>query len=516
MIISKEFFDQCSPSYQKAINDFEQKIADIEEQDGGDPEIKASLLKAHFVEFVANYYAPMDYWKRFYEFDLKDYKYYEENGITELYVYQRQHEKLFEHIKMHDSDKYLYVLEYVRRHDDFLFCCHSTAKHELQYPHSHLLHFFHNYEKDLTCPPSKELIQIYENMKLLYKKIKAAKDDVETWFKLLLEVGIEDFVVHVVEYRIACNLNDQKLWKLYIEYLKEISPKKMLKWYSKYCRFFLDDFEMKAKYETEMKEYGPVKLSWANLFEFEKGFLLDQNENGKSNENSGETNAEGSNESGEFEDSDEAIQNDENQEGQNVKDVTNKIASCEIYSRPLKDICAEFDVTVINQKFSMSKPIIKYLLENADHMVLQKLFKTCKYFFAKKLTPLCYRFRCRDYDVEFPSGILFANENLLFVGKDCDTEILKNIVISTVFAVTAKNIPIEHLSKQICPYIYRCEAKLIVIYYQELSFNELLLLIGHGNVINLDMCKCKIRDVDGSLVALEKIMEYLPNIEKLE
>uniref|UniRef100_A0AC34G1L6 Uncharacterized protein n=1 Tax=Panagrolaimus sp. ES5 TaxID=591445 RepID=A0AC34G1L6_9BILA len=398
MILSKEFFDECSPSYQKAIKDFEQKVSDIESQDEVNQEVKAAILKAIFDEFVANYYAPKKYWKRFYKCD--DFKFFENSGYTELYVYFRQHKRTIQDKKEHDSNKYLYVSEYGCITDSGNW---NILELEFEYPHSHLLHFFHNFKKYSTCSPSKKLVQRYDEMKLLYSKIKAAKDDVETWFKLLIEVGIEDFVVHVVEYRIVCNLNDQKLWKLYIEYLKEVDPNKMLKWYSKYCRFFLDDFEMKAKYETEMKEYGPVKLSWANLFEFEKGFILDKNENDNSNEKS-----------------DKAVQNDENQEGQTVNVVT----KIEANSRPLKDICAEFDITAINQIFSLPKPIIKYVLESADHMYIEILL-------------------------------------------------------------------------------------------QDLSFDELLLLIGHGNVVDLQLEGSDICDVDGSLVALEKIMEYLPNVEKL-
>lgn len=54
------------------------------------------------------------------------------------------------------------------------------------------------------------------------------------------------------------------------------------------------------------------------------------------------------------------------------------------------------------QNFSL--PLQPYIiLDNANHMVLKKLFETCKYFFDKKPTPICYKL------------ILHLDGNVLFV-----------------------------------------------------------------------------------------------------
>uniref|UniRef100_A0A914P0V4 Uncharacterized protein n=1 Tax=Panagrolaimus davidi TaxID=227884 RepID=A0A914P0V4_9BILA len=126
---------------------------------------------------------------------------------------------------------------------------------------------------------------MYESNKRLYAEIKAVENNVEEWFKLVSKFGDEandeEFVRHNVEYRLGSNLLDIKLWKLYIEYLRIHDSKEMLQVYSKYCRFFLDDFEMKEKYKNEVEKYGPVFVSWKNLFDFESQKLSDDEEKNK-------------------------------------------------------------------------------------------------------------------------------------------------------------------------------------------------------------------------------------------
>uniref|UniRef100_A0A914QLF4 Uncharacterized protein n=1 Tax=Panagrolaimus davidi TaxID=227884 RepID=A0A914QLF4_9BILA len=74
----------------------------------------------------------------------------------------------------------------------------------------------------------------------------------------------------------------------------------------------------------------------------------------------------------------------------------------------------------------------------------------------------------------------------------------------------------HHPSIDFVPKFYRCEAKYIRLpYYLRLSFDELKFLFGHGGVIYLDIYGCILKDEKNEDVAFEKIMEYLPNIEKM-
>uniref|UniRef100_A0AC34FSL0 Uncharacterized protein n=1 Tax=Panagrolaimus sp. ES5 TaxID=591445 RepID=A0AC34FSL0_9BILA len=381
MILSKDVYDKCSAAYQKVIDEFEVKIADIKSQDGIDGKTKAAHLDSIIDEYVKSYYIPMEYWSHLYKLKSKDSK---------------------------------------------------------------------------ASPPSKKVVERYEAMRVLYSKIKDAEDDVDQWFNLLLEVGIDDFVTQNMEYRIVGNLNDDKLWKIYIGYLKDVNPKKMLLWYSKYCRFFLDDLEMKEKYRDEMTSYGrPIKLPWRNLFDFEKA--LDQNEDDTVTETYGDT---------------------------------------------------------VNAK--SNENIMYYIRKNADHMVLRKLYQSCKHFFEKKSAPVCYAFSSYGTD-DIESWTTFDNEKLKCVNDICKPEVLKNLYITTVFHFNYLQLPTDYISKEIVPLLYRCDAKYVELYGQNLSFAELLFFIGHGNVVDLCLKSCEIKDVDGrSLILLEKIMERLPNVKRIK
>uniref|UniRef100_A0A914P107 Uncharacterized protein n=1 Tax=Panagrolaimus davidi TaxID=227884 RepID=A0A914P107_9BILA len=107
-------------------------------------------------------------------------------------------------------------------------------------------------------------------MKPLYHKIKAVEHNVEEWFYLLLETRDIDFVADNVEYRLGKSLFKIKLWKLYLTFLDEHGEyTRLLETLSLYCRFFMDDEEMKEKYKTEMAKFGFSGFSLEKVFAFE-------------------------------------------------------------------------------------------------------------------------------------------------------------------------------------------------------------------------------------------------------
>uniref|UniRef100_A0A914QU44 Uncharacterized protein n=1 Tax=Panagrolaimus davidi TaxID=227884 RepID=A0A914QU44_9BILA len=107
-------------------------------------------------------------------------------------------------------------------------------------------------------------------MKPLYHKIKAVEHIVEEWFYLLLETRDIDFVADNVEYRLGKSLFKIKLWKLYLTFLEEHGEYiRLLETLSLYCRFFMDDKEMKEKYKTEMAKFGFSGFSLKKVFAFE-------------------------------------------------------------------------------------------------------------------------------------------------------------------------------------------------------------------------------------------------------
>uniref|UniRef100_A0A914Q7Q2 Uncharacterized protein n=1 Tax=Panagrolaimus davidi TaxID=227884 RepID=A0A914Q7Q2_9BILA len=263
---------------------------------------------------------------------------------------------------------------------------------------------------------------------------------------------------------------------IYINYLKQNGQcKYLLGIYSKYCRFFLDDDEMNKEYEEAMREHGPVHLPWENLFEFEKSCDMEEAEDQYFS----------------LEEADDTQSSDEEDSFD-------------------KSICRRFyDTYEVYQEFAVPGPIVLYVLKNAGHRVLRKLFASCKWFFAKQPTPICHRLRTGSREIYKDESLTLKrySKKELFPKK---LYITGNIFCGMQFHYESTAL-IDFLPK-----FYRCEAKFISLPSNiHLSFDELKSLIGHGGVVKLDICRCILKDEKNKCVALEKIMEFLPNIEQL-
>uniref|UniRef100_A0AC35GN49 Uncharacterized protein n=1 Tax=Panagrolaimus sp. PS1159 TaxID=55785 RepID=A0AC35GN49_9BILA len=364
--------------------------------------------------------------------------------------------------------------------------CIFVEEEDLCFPHSRLKECLRGFESITSCLPSKKLIMRYEEMMKLYRNIVSAYEDVDKWFNFLLEVDDFAFIKENIESRLGNDFVNVHLWKIYFGFLKKHDEyKSLLKAYSKYCRFFLDDKEMLDEYKKVMTEYGPVKLEWKNLFDFE-----------------GEDVAE--NESASF-------------EMEEVVPLENESANVEMEEvEPFdKKICTLFYDTYQCQNFSLPGPQIFYILNNADHRMLRKLFASCKYFFVKHPTPICYGLSKR-YQTSF------KKENLDLSRLSNPIMFVKNTFITGRIVAVRRNTvklsandPERLFISSLIPHLFRCEAKYLSIVDQSLSFDEVKFLISHGNVVEFCLPDSTILDECGQYVHLEEIMKYLPNVEEL-
>uniref|UniRef100_A0A914P9G0 Uncharacterized protein n=1 Tax=Panagrolaimus davidi TaxID=227884 RepID=A0A914P9G0_9BILA len=460
MILSKEFYDKCGPSYQKVIDELEKKIAEIEKCDDSTNDENLIFAVYHFSK---RHLTPGEYWEHCLCRNMK------------LYNPDKLRRKIIKHAYYHLylnkkwSGLFYWGLNYPKldffRHPYQWYYGNTIYECDLYYPHDQLKFCLRKFEQQTTKPPSKDLYKRCEEMMALYPKIQAAIGDIDEWFQLLLKVNDDKYLKDNVEYRIGHDLHEIKLWKLYINHLKQNGQYKyLLGIYSKYCRFFLDDDEMKKEYQKAMLEHGPVHLQWKNLFEFEKGCDMEE------------------------------IEEKEEDDTQSSEDLL-----------PFdKSICHRFYDSFQIQKFALPGPIIRYVLENAGHQVLRKLFASCKWFFKKQPTPICY-------GLETGPREIYEGESLTLKKYSKKESFPKNIYITgNMFCGTHYAPLIDFLPK-----FYRCEAKFICLSSVNLSFDELKFLIGHGGVIHLNIYCCILKDEKNEDVALEKIMELLPNVEVL-
>uniref|UniRef100_A0AC34GA89 FTH domain-containing protein n=1 Tax=Panagrolaimus sp. ES5 TaxID=591445 RepID=A0AC34GA89_9BILA len=84
------------------------------------------------------------------------------------------------------------------------------------------------------------------------------------------------------------------------------------------------------------------------------------------------------------------------------------------------------------------------------------------------------------------------------------------VFISTVLSVNYfKNGALSNFISR----LYRCTAKYVDISKQNLTFNELKFLIGHGDVIEIKLSSVK--DQNGNPFKFEDIIPFIPKIQKL-
>jgi hypothetical protein len=139
MILSKELYDKCCPSYQKVIDELEKKIAEIEKCDDAPKGIK--VISA-VCQFSKRYLTPGEYWQHCikllgrFDFDCRD--------IVKHIVYY--------HLYMNKywSERFIWGSNYPKL-DDFRYSSdwegNTIYEHDLDYPHDCLEFCLREYEQ---------------------------------------------------------------------------------------------------------------------------------------------------------------------------------------------------------------------------------------------------------------------------------------------------------------------------------------------------------------------------------
>uniref|UniRef100_A0A914QYJ3 Uncharacterized protein n=1 Tax=Panagrolaimus davidi TaxID=227884 RepID=A0A914QYJ3_9BILA len=236
---------------------------------------------------------------------------------------------------------------------------------------------------------------------------------------------------------------------------------KLLETYSKYCRFFLEDSEMLEEYRKASEKYGPSIVSWKNTFIFE---IYDKN-------------------------------------------CLDFVTPTIITPSPAAAKCLTYFDTknVSPQNFPFRSNLMHYILKTANASILNDLLKSCKWFYLNYPISICYKLGPSYRKINHLNGIQIKGKSISI--RDCFSlpKTLENIFITSSLTLWAKRFP------NILPLIYRCTAKYISLSDQILSAEELNILIGHGNVLDLDFEQVK--DSSDNYLILENLLKMVPKIK---
>uniref|UniRef100_A0A914PRT7 Uncharacterized protein n=1 Tax=Panagrolaimus davidi TaxID=227884 RepID=A0A914PRT7_9BILA len=172
-------------------------------------------------------------------------------------------------------------------------------------------------------------------------------------------------------------------------------------------------------------------------------------------------------------------------------------------------------------------PIIYYIRKYANSYILQKLYKTCKYFFFLQPTPFCHRFIFSDSFKE-------TKFNYISMGTSSTAKIVpKKLFIQNALHVSQQSDKLA-LSKFLSNF-YKLEIKFLRIHNQKLTKNEYEFIVEEGNIEIMELSDVFIYEngataknepesdnsevnapakKDEKLVVLENIIKYCPKIKE--
>ena len=151
-----------------------------------------------------------------------------------------------------------------------------------------------------------------------------------------------------------------------------------------------------------------------------------------------------------------------------------------------------------NQDLSLPHPIILYLLETESPHLLQKLQKSCKYFFAKKKVLVIaervkFQFKNGEYCLEHWRG------TTLPLGE-------------TPFWLTDFECRANNCYPFFRPHIYRVTLTYLNLWHQNLSLADIDFLLADNKLEWLYLSRVDLQNSDGSPIPIDYILAKVPNI----
>uniref|UniRef100_A0A914PM09 Uncharacterized protein n=1 Tax=Panagrolaimus davidi TaxID=227884 RepID=A0A914PM09_9BILA len=156
---------------------------------------------------------------------------------------------------------------------------------------------------------------------------------------------------------------------------------------------------------------------------------------------------------------------------------------------------------VFRQNLSLPDSLMYYICKNPNTpATYQKLMKACKYFFIKN-------------PIRIVKMLDYAWDKWLVENAPLDlSKLTYKLWITDQFEVQPR--ANDNLVTAIMPKLYRCDAKELYISYQVLFFYDLPLLFSSAEEI--EFLNVTIKNEDGSIVALEKMVEVAVKAKKFQ
>ena len=171
-------------------------------------------------------------------------------------------------------------------------------------------------------------------------------------------------------------------------------------------------------------------------------------------------------------------------------------------------VSSEWKLSAIKQRFSLPEALLFYIAKNPSTLeVFYKLFKCCKNFWLKNPVITLKDLRRSYYDKYWRTNKINGfKEVQMFRIEDVEEKlwICQDVVIGDLHD--------QFLASSLIRKIFRCHLSNLDIKNQILSFDEFRKLTSSLKAIYL--FKTSVKNNDGSMVPIEKLIESLPNLQE--
>uniref|UniRef100_A0AC34FNM0 Uncharacterized protein n=1 Tax=Panagrolaimus sp. ES5 TaxID=591445 RepID=A0AC34FNM0_9BILA len=397
----------------------------------------------------------------------------------------------------------------------------KALKEGIFFPHQDMEKLYEKYDRNSSYALSpKEVVQYKEALKM-YTKMKEVEKDSEKWLECLQEVPDPEYLINSCEVRLMKNPYDAGFWDSYLNYLKPVDTKMLLKTYSRYCRLFLFNYYLRDEYfDAIFAATISDKLVWwidyislirmlNSVYEtIEKMTqILIQCYSMPGNWNFKNDNYDSNLQT--FIDIINTAENMisvpmETNEEQSIKTLRHPTTSKTSIPKRL--------TPAINQRFLFKATIMRYILDRASPQLLQKLHMSCKELYLQKSTVYCQRLCIKTGPAFGKNSIIQPTffENAVVVSP----QNLHQTDFTNYHLVNSLEIVDVFGFRDLLPDIQKCSIRYLTL--QNQSINEYDMEFFTSNVEFLEFFKVTVSKADGTVAPVEYIIEKLSHVPNIK
>ena len=182
----------------------------------------------------------------------------------------------------------------------------------------------------------------------------------------------------------------------------------------------------------------------------------------------------------------------------------------------MSDNLTEWKLSVVKQQFSLPEAFVFYIAKDPTSVELfHKLIRCCKHFWLKNpIITLCemfpFPFRRHNSMIWQSVAINGFQRRSIF---QMENMVEKLWVTQRLSIFDDQN---KFLTSSLIPRIYRCELNCLVMKDQTISFGDFKVFTSSGSLKWLRLDRVLVKNDDGSVVPIEKLIELLPKLRSFE